>query len=846
MPTISEPTESNTQAAEQQPNSGAEPPTQGAQASGSAHAGVAGLGKVVRERWRSLWQAPLLLVAGALLLGGLFTARATSPGNDFTAALDEVEALIDAREHDAALESLNKDILPHLDAPEVTPQIRARFHLLRGDALYLAQLDVGAEEPEHLRPVIEEYDAAERQLAELGPERQARYADALIGLGRIDEALKRVRTLPEGFASARRRLLKKIIERNLEQPNERYEQTLSILSSLVSDPDLSREDRLWTIAKQAEIRLEAGYPEEALDHLLVAFQRLEEPTGAGVGWLYYLLSRAYFQLGQLADAEENLERARRHLPPVEPHLGAVHTLTARIHQRRGETDKAREHFLMVVNEFPTSEAWLRAAIGLAETESSLGAVQGAFKAYERAVDSLNEDGPRGGVTREQIQKSLLGRVSERFAAEDYENALKFAQLARRLAPGRRPPPSVSLALARSHRLLADEIMAPVRENADAPVDLSALDPVSRAQARSHYLAAGENFLRHARDMILSDDDSFADSLWSAADSFDLGGDVERAIEVFSEYATSRSEDPRRPAALFRLGQAHQSLGQYETAADFYEQLIEDNPASGEGTRSYVWLARAYIDDDDPSNDDRAAELLREVIDGDVLEPGAPEFQTAMIELGELALRRGDNEAAIRRLSEAIERDPDGPRLHRIRSRLADAYRRSASAIRKRLEEGERESRRRELERERAQRLEKALRLYEQVRAALESKNSDRLTSLERALLRGAYFHRADVAFDLGRYDQAIDHYDAAAQRYADDPASLVAMAQIVNAYVAQGRWAEARTANERARRRLAEFPDDAFAADQLPAERRHWERWLESVEKLSTRSETQATAPTGG
>jgi len=841
MPNVAEPTEPPEAGVETpSPQQGEAPPapTRDAQSQG--------LGELIRRQWRSLWQAPLLLIAGALLIGGLITARATAPGNDFNAALDRIEALLDARQHEPAMEALQKTIAPHLDQPGATASIVARYHALLGDALYMAQQELGVDDPAHLKPIIEAYDAAEGGLFDLEPQRQARYADALIGLGRVDDALQRLDELPPDFAPVRRRLLKKIVERNLDRPRDAYDQTLAILSELISDPNLSQEDRLWTVGKQAEIRLEAGYPEEALDHLLVAFARLDDPTGAGAGWLYYLLSPAYFQLGQLSDAEENLARARRHLPPIEPHLGAVHTLAGRIHQQRGETAEARERYLLVVNEFPASDAWLRAVVGLAEVETALGEVEASIEAYQRAVESLNEQGPRGGVTRKAIQQSLLGRVSERFAVEDYANALKFAQLARRLATGERPPPSVSLALARAHRLLADAIMAPARRQANRPLDLSELDPVSQAEARTHYVEAGENFLRHARDMILSDDEAFADSLWSAADSFDLAGEIERAIEIFSEYATARPEDPRRPAAMFRLGQAHQSLGQYETAAKFYETLIEENPASGEGTRSYVWLARAYISDDDPENDDSAEQLLHDVVDGGVLEPDAPEFQTAMIELGKLALHRGEHEEAIRWLTQAIERQPDDPRINSLRAWLADAYRRSAVMFGEQLEKGVRESQRAELEQERARRLEEALRLYEQLRVALASMNPRRLSAMQRELLRSAYFHRADVAFDLGRYDQAIDHYDAAAQRYADDPASLVAMAQIVNAYVAQGKWAEARTANERARRRLAEFPEDAFADGRRPAQRRHWERWLESVEKLSSRAEVSAPTPADG
>ena len=73
-------------------------------------------------------------------------------------------------------------------------------------------------------------------------------------------------------------------------------------------------------------------------------------------------------------------------------------------------------------------------------------------------------------------------------------------------------------------------------------------------------------------------------------------------------------------------------------------------------------------------------------------------------------------------------------------------------------------------------------------------------------LRNAWFYIGDCAFDLGDYDAAVNSYDAARQRYANDLASLVAMVQIVNAYVAQDRWAEARTANEACRAAPGQVP----------------------------------------
>jgi len=220
-----------------------------------------------------------------------------------------------------------------------------------------------------------------------------------------------------------------------------------------------------------------------------------------------------------------------------------------------------------------------------------------------------------------------------------------------------------------------------------------------------------------------------------------------------------------------------------------------------------------------------------------LTPEALEYREALFELGRLRLAQGRHEEAAARLREAVERYPEDPQIDMTRFHLAEALRLSARQMEETLREGMPLSQRRRIEQDQADRLAEAQRLYEAVRSRLERKPRDALTDLERLTLRNAYFYRADSAFDRGLFEDAIRLYDAAAQRYADEPASLVAMMQIVNSYITLERWPEARTANARARRRLEEIPDDALDAPDLPLDRRHWERWLESSERLTRRAE---------
>jgi tetratricopeptide (TPR) repeat protein len=100
------------------------------------------------------------------------------------------------------------------------------------------------------------------------------------------------------------------------------------------------------------------------------------------------------------------------------------------------------------------------------------------------------------------------------------------------------------------------------------------------------------------------------------------------------------------------------------------------------------------------------------------------------------------------------------------------------------------------------------------------------TDLDRLYLKLSHFYRADCVYDLGDYDDAIKLYDAATLRYQDDPAALGAYVQIVNAYYALGKPAEARTANERAKWLLQHIPAEAFTNGTFAMPKEYWDQWL--------------------
>lgn len=485
----------------------------------------------------------------------------------------------------------------------------------------------------------------------------------------------------------------------------------------------------------------------------------------------------------------------------------------------------------------------------------------AAHAVEPASASL------GDVTVERVSDSLLAQAAERHKEGDRELALRFALLAESLFAAADAPGPVLLVIAQASRELADERLERARAEHATDFRITDLDPVNRAEVKRHYLAAGDYFKRHADRVAATDPGTYAESLWTAADSYDRAGDAESARKAFSTYIDGASEtDPNRAAAKFRLAQIFQSQGDFNSSTAIYEDLRAAGDGAAQPAASGTWsdrsivpLALCYLADKDPANDLRAETLLRSVVDGSLLSPDARDYREALWQLGNMYYTLGRYPDAIVRFEEVLRRYGAEPAadagslgtLTRARAaatsvdatryKLADSHRLEAQRILVTLSTALPQAVEAELKTARTEHLRAAMAAYDQVRQSLDAADASRLTELERLFLRNACFYVGDCAYELGDYARAIAAYDAAALKYADDPASLVALVQIVGAYVAQGQLAQARTANERARRQLARFPDEAWSRPDLPMEKRHWERWLDARGVLERGESANAT-----
>ncbi|MBK7405788.1 MAG: tetratricopeptide repeat protein [Phycisphaerales bacterium] len=799
----------------------------------------------LRAALKSAWPA-LVLVGGAAALGaGIVVGIVTRPKPDIEGPLKSADRMIGRGDFQQALDLLNKQVLPVVQEAWISEAQRGRYHREVARAVYLGQRDLGIHDATNDETVRREFLAAEDLGVTLSPEDVVFLCDSYVALGQEDRAVGRVMKLPASASEQRRTIMRRLVENELAKPRPEFGRAIDLLTQLSGDADLSPEDRAWSLARETEIRLGQGFAGEAVSRLLQGIMRLEKAPAGALAELYTLLGTAYYQLGEFETAIKQLERAGSMLGKSEPMAARVETSIAMSEQSLGRLAEARERYADVVSWSDGMEWQVRAQFGLAETEGLLGRPEESIDAYSQVVESLKDGKPTSLLTPERVAASLLNQASDRLAADDPQSALRLVLRAEELFSSQTVPADVLWMLAVAHEKLAERGLGETSDD-DAGVGarVAKLDPTTRETVQRHFIASGQYYARYADAVNLSDNNAYAEALWSGAQAYDAGGDYEHAVRLFREFVEGVPDDPSatgrrgsRAEGRYRLGRAYQARGEYELAAGVFEALISDGELEGDvgqyAAKSYVPLAQTYLADRDETNDEEARSLLLQAVSGKLGDEGSAYFHDALLELAALHHRKSELVPAIERLREAIERYPEDPEILMLKYRLADSLRQEASSIERSLAtEARPDAEAVSLEQARQDHLRESLTLFAEVRDGLSAEPPERATESRRVALRNSFFFLGDCAFDLGDYEAAVRHYETARERYAKDPASLVGMVQIVNAYVAMGELDRARAANERARRFYATLPEDAWSDPYLPMSREDWERWLDSTAEL--------------
>jgi TolA-binding protein len=368
-----------------------------------------------------------------------------------------------------------------------------------------------------------------------------------------------------------------------------------------------------------------------------------------------------------------------------------------------------------------------------------------------------------------------------------------------------------------------------------PAPATAADKASRAElVRKFRTQAGDAYIALSRGLILADDRGQGQALWKGVALYDRAGATMQSIAALETFITERPDDSTTPDALLRLGRAYHATGQFDKAIQAFQREQFRYPQSLAASQSGVPLAQAFIAKG-PASYPSAERALHAVLESKLITPDAEEFRLALFELAQLYYRTGRYEEAISHLEETTKRYPSDPRMAQLIFMMADSYRKSAVLLGEKLaapttlpandrSNAAALAARAEADAAHRERLTKAKTLFGQI------VESSRLTpptrELDKLYLKLSHFYRADCFYDLGDYEQAVRHYDAATSRYQDDPSAVAASVQIVNCYCRLGRLDDARTANERAKWLLQKMPADAFAEGKSSMPKKYWDDWL--------------------
>jgi tetratricopeptide (TPR) repeat protein len=381
---------------------------------------------------------------------------------------------------------------------------------------------------------------------------------------------------------------------------------------------------------------------------------------------------------------------------------------------------------------------------------------------------------------------------------------------------------------------------------------------TEAEARRHWREAGA-LGRQLADMRLASR-YYLDDLAHAADDFRHGQGYEQAVVVFRELLRQEPQQ-REPDALVGLGESLVALGKLDAALPALARCREAYPKH---PATYQARLLASLALQQQGKLDEAKELLVDNLYRFSLAPQSAEWRESLFALGRMLYRhalelearsrqagvdRAENESrraglvlleqsqaafeeAISTFSQAVERYPTAPQTVEALYRIAESHRHSAKLPRKRLSVVTIASSKAALRRQMEEQLLAAIDGYSSLITRLSNEQHPHRWPTEAVILRNCYFGRADALFDLERYDQAIQAYSAATNRYQHDPESLEAYVQIASCHRRLGRLSEARGTLEQARVVLQRIRSDADFTRTTRLARKDWTQLLDWLRTL--------------
>jgi tetratricopeptide (TPR) repeat protein len=761
-----------------------------------------------------LWQLPLFLLSIGLFSYAAYLFIDPHAGPTIDQKIDVAVKFSKDERFEAAIGQLNNI----LTAEKLDKDHEGKVHILLAQAVDDLQKQKHVNIKTYHEQIIEQSGLATGLGVKPSYEIERRLGENFEALGRPTTALDHYRRAMALDSNHVLSLQRKVIDLQLQQPD--LAAAMASLQTYLQSPGLADGERAWALCNQAKLLVDQG---EFVKARALLDRALKIDTDVAMqGQVNYYLGYCSYKLGDNAEAERVLRVARQQLKVDQPLDADAAYLLGKIFQEKSDPETAKSFYRDVLQGHPESPVATPSLMGRGMCRLELGEQEPGLSDLHDLTMQLIEHPERTKYRPDAV--TTLGHAATLLSASgNYRGAIEMLDCEQQLEPN--PPASFFGRLSNVYEQRADQL--------ERVVDgASAADKVRRGkEIRELLTKAGDASVAYSRALTLVDDKTYGDSLWKGIDLYDRAANLPSAVSALELFVAERPDDSLAPQSLLRLGQAYQAMGLFDKAIAAFQRNQFRYANSLAASKSAVPLAQAYIAKG-PQFFNKAEAVLKTVVENNpVLTPEAEEFKQALFELAQLYYHTGRFEDSIARLEELSVRYPNDARLGQLRFLMADSYRKSAGLLDVKPAVASASTDAKgvavdlaEAASARKDRLGKAKAMYDRVVDLY--RDSPPKTELDKLYNKLSHFYRADCEFDAGHYEEAIRLYEEAAFRYQDDPSSLAAYVQIVNAYYALGKPDEAKAANERAKWMLKRMPPDSFSNGTFEMPKEYWENQL--------------------
>lgn len=771
--------------------------------------------RAIRSLLGGRWQLPVAVAAVIAAAVALSKVRPPEREVQFDALLADLTALMEAgRLYDAANGAANLLAMQ----PPLTREQQAVLHDRLAEIAYRTELLRDEPNTQNAALLLTHQDEAAAKGLRPGVRFAQRAAQAHEWLGAIPAAIESHKlVLERDPPPAVRRAALQALVRLLDGRPAAQEQRRQYIELLLAEADVSPAYVWWAIQHAVQESLDRednARARDLLERYAARFLRSDLKGYHDYLWAWLHVSEGRYEeaaplidgvaqwLAHEGGGDSEMDRAG--------FLPALNTwLRGRIELAEGRPQEALRCFEDVLGLQTHGGLFVDATVGRTESLARLERHTAARAATRDALARLGRDAATLPAALARMRRTALALSVERHQAADADNVIGYLALALDLTPERDA----------DGRLELLERLA--RESAEGA------ERTDDANRRQTLLTQSGDYAEQAAQLAALDPERHENLLWFASQSYDRAGRTDDARRMLAQFVEASRSDPRLPPALLQLAQACAADGLLAEALSWCQRLYRTFPNLDEAGRARLLSADALR----LMGDDRAGEvegLLRGLLEDSRITPPSQTYRDALLALCDLLHEHGRYAEAISAMEDFLRFYPDDPERSLVRFQLADAYRRSATALRASPPP---QASMTLVRQEVAERLSRAARLYGDFDASSLPEGDRR--SLHQRL---ALFYRADCLLELNEadtLDEALSLYRQAAALYHATPAALTAQVQIANVLLRQGRTTEAARAVERARWILRSIPEQAFAAQPGGPARQEWDRYLATVASSS-------------